>query len=186
MLVIGDASGHDVAAAARMADLRNLLRAHAVDREDSPAALVNRLERTADALALDATGTCVVGSLRRAEPAGSAWELVWTSAGHLPPVLLRAESTRLLETTADLMLGVDPHSPRQDHVLALVPGDVLVLYTDGLVEVRGVPLEERLELLRSTAHGHRGDAPDRLAELLVRTVGGEATDDVALLIVRVD
>ena len=185
-VVIGDASGHDVAAAVRMADLRNLLRAHAVDRPEPPSALLQRLERTTDLLGLDATATCVVGALRRAAGERAGWELQWSSAGHLPPLLLTSQCTRLLETTADLMLGVERGTARQDHVQPLAPGDVVVLYTDGLVEQRGVPLEERLELLRASADGHRGDSPDHLAELLLRTLADGATDDVALLVMQVD
>lgn len=184
-VVIGDASGHDVAAAVRMADLRNLLRAHAVDRHEKPSALLRRLERTTDLLGLDATATCAVGALRRAAGGRAGWELQWSSAGHLPPLLMTSQGTRLLETPADLMLGVELGTARQDHVQELASGDVVVLYTDGLVELRGVPLEDRLELLRASADGHRGDSPDLIAELLLRRLAGGATDDVALLVVQV-
>ena len=92
-----------------------------------------------------------------------------------------------LETDVDLMLGVDPASVRHDHVHLLVPGDVLVLYTDGLVEVRGRSLDQRLEQLRQVAAGNAVGHPDELVDVLLsRLDAGAADDDVALLIVKVD
>ena len=183
VVVVGDASGHDVAAAARMADLRNLLRGHAVDRQDAPADLVTRLERTAQVLGLDATATCVVGILTQQ---ASGWHLVWTSAGHLPPVHVHAGQAALLETPADLMLGVDPQTERHDHVRLLAPGDLVLLYSDGLVERRDATLGQRLELLRATVQEYAGEPPDELAEVLLRRLAEGSTDDMALLVLQVD
>lgn len=185
VVVIGDVSGHDVSAAARMAALRHTVRAHAVDRTEPPSGVVTRVERTSATLALDATGTCVVARLH---PHGDGtWRLTWTNAGHLPPLLVREGRAWFLETDVDLMLGVDPASDRHDHEHRLVPGDVLVLYTDGLVEVRGTSLDERLEQLRQVAAGNAVEHPDELADVLLSRLGaGSADDDVALLIVGVD
>ncbi len=183
VLVVGDVRGHDLAAAARMADLRNLLRAHAVDRDEAPSALVSRLERTTEVLGLDAAATCVAARLT-AGPDGT-WRLRWTSAGHLPPVLLSGGRARLLETEADLMLGVDAGSPRTDHEQVLVRGDVLVLCTDGLVEVRDASLDDGLEALRASVEAADGSGPDALAERLLIVLSGCLADDVALLVVEV-
>jgi hypothetical protein len=183
VVVIGDASGHDVAAAARMADLRNLLRAYAVDRNETPAGLVGRLDRSAAVLGLDATATCLVGRLRELD--GGRWSLTWTSAGHLPPVLLHGGRARLLDTAPDLMLGVEPSTARTDHQVELSPGDVLVLYSDGLVEVRGISLEERLEVLRGRVEDCGGDGPDLLAERLLTGLSATSADDIALLVLEV-
>jgi hypothetical protein len=183
VVVIGDASGHDVSAAARMADLRNILRAYAVDRPEPPSALVTRLERTVDILGLEGTATCLVGRLQVSD--GGAWDLTWTSAGHLPPVLIHEGRATLVTTSPDLMLGVDPGAERTDHVLRLQPGDLLLLFTDGLVEVRDVPLAERLELLRRTVEEHAGNHPDQLADALLAATGTGAADDVAMLVVEV-
>lgn len=182
-VVIGDASGHDVAAAARMADLRNLLRAHAVDRDEGPALTLSRVERTAQALGLDASATCVLAVLRPSGTGGQ--ELRWSSAGHLPPVLLHDGRAELLETDADLMLGVAVGSDRAEHGRVLVTGDVLVLCTDGLVEARDASLDDRLEVLRGVVESEGGGDPDALAEALLRELSQEASDDVALLVVRV-
>ena len=184
VVVIGDVSGHDVSAAARMAALRHTVRAHAVDRAEPPAAVVTRLERTSATLGLDATGTCVVGRLH---PHGDGtWRLAWTNAGHPPPLLVRAGHAEFLETEIDLMLGVDPTSPRHDHERRLVPGDVLVLYTDGLVEVRGASMDDRLERLRQVAARNAAEHPDALADVLLSRLGSGGAEDLALLVVQVD
>ena len=184
VVVIGDVSGHDVSAAARMAALRHTVRAHAVDRAEPPSGVVTRLERTSATLGLDATGTCVVARLH---PYGDGtWRLEWTNAGHLPPLLVRGGRASFLETSVDLMLGVDPTSDRHDHEQRLDPGDVLVLYTDGLVEVRGTSLDARLEQLRQVAAGHTVEHPDVLADVLLSQLdAGAADDDVALLVLQV-
>lgn len=184
VVVIGDVSGHDVSAAARMAALRHTVRAHAVDRAEPPSGVVTRLERTSATLGLDATGTCVVARLHA--HGDGTWRLEWTNAGHLPPLLVRGGRASFLETSVDLMLGVDPTSDRHDHEQRLDPGDVLVLYTDGLVEVRGTSLDARLEQLRQVAAGHTVEHPDVLADVLLSQLdAGAADDDVALLVLQV-
>jgi serine phosphatase RsbU (regulator of sigma subunit) len=183
VVVIGDASGHDVGAAARMSDLRNLLRAYAVDQAQPPSAVVERMDRTADTLGLEATATCV---LARLDPTGAdTWSLRWTNAGHLPPIHLHAGRATLLETPPDLMLGVDPRTRRSDQQRDLVPGDVLLLYTDGLVEVRKESLDVRLALLRETVERHADGGPDQLVDALLADLGSGAEDDIALLALEV-
>lgn len=181
-LVIGDATGHDVQAAARMAELRNLLRAVAVDAADPPASTLARLDRVVDAVAPELSGTCLYAQV--ATGAGGA-QLRWSSAGHLPPVLLRRGAAELLETPPDLMLGVRIDTARADHQRELQAGDCLVLYTDGLVEDRRSVLDERLEALRRLVETAGGDGPERLADVLVERLASRE-DDVAVLVVRVD
>lgn len=184
-LVIGDTTGHDVDAAARMAELRSLLRAVAVGPAHgaprSPAALLTELDRTASVLGAEASATCLYAEVHEV---GAELELRWSSAGHLPAILLRDGSATVLEAEADLMLGVDPTTSRADHGLPLRRGDRLVLFTDGLIETRASSLDERLALLleqvRSTAEGNL----EEVADLLVSSLAGGA-DDVALLLVEV-
>jgi hypothetical protein len=180
-LVVGDATGHDLQAAARMAELRNLLRALAVDQPVPPAQTLARLDAAADRLAPELSGTCLYAQL---ELGAARALLTWSSAGHLPPVLLRGGSAELLDTPPDLMLGVQVPASRVDHSRELLPGDVLVVYTDGLVEERHTGLDERLELLRRRVEQHGSQGPERLADLLIdELASGE--DDVAVLVVLV-
>jgi serine phosphatase RsbU (regulator of sigma subunit) len=181
-LVVGDATGHDVQAAARMAELRNLLRSVAVDRLDAPAQTLARLDAVVDRVAPELSGTCLYARLT-VGPASSRLE--WSSAGHLPPVLLRGGAAELLDTPADLMLGVRLGTARADHVRDLEPGDLLVLYTDGLVEERHAGLDERLEVLRQRVEQLASAGPERLADRLVTELAS-GEDDVAVLVVSLD
>lgn len=184
VVAIGDVTGHDLEAAARMADLRNLLRAHAVEGVGLPPdAVLHRLARTASVLGLDATATVTMGRLLRRCDGG--WTFTWCNAGHPPPVLLAGGAARLLEPSPDLMLGVEEDARRSSHVVELWPGDTVVLFTDGLVERRGVDLDDALEELRRTVEAHAGH-PDALAEHLLTRLAATAPDDVALLVVRVE
>jgi hypothetical protein len=178
-IVIGDVSGHDISAAAKMAELRNLLRALAVDRQDSPSDLIRRLERTAHQLGLDSTATCVVGQLEPA--AGGRWSLTWSNAGHPPPVLVRGGMATPLEAAPELMLGVDRRTERTDHRESLNVGDRLLLFTDGLVEEHGVSVGEGIARLLRVTETHHDRGLDSLIDRVLSVLAVEPTDDVALL-----
>ena len=179
-VVVGDATGHDAQAAARMAELRNLLRGTAVDAQQPPAETLSRLDRVIDHLTPDLSGTCVYLQL---DLVGR--RLRWSSAGHLPPVLLRNGVAELLETRPDLMLGVRVDTERADHERELQPGDVLVLYTDGLVEQRRIPLDVRLEALRQAVEAVSGLGVEQVADALVQQLPS-GDDDVAVLVLHVE
>ncbi len=178
-VVVGDATGHDAQAAARMAELRNLLRGTAVDAQQPPAETLTRLDRVIDHLAPELSGTCVYAQL---DP--TRRRLRWSSAGHLPPVLLRDGAAVLLETRPDLMLGVRVGTERADHERDLRSGDVLVLYTDGLVEERRTPLDARLEALRQAVQAASGLGVEQVADALVQQLPS-GDDDVAVLVLLV-
>jgi serine phosphatase RsbU (regulator of sigma subunit) len=179
-VVVGDATGHDAQAAARMAELRNLLRGTAVDAQQPPADTLSRLDRVIDHLTPELSGTCVYVQL---DLAGR--RLRWSSAGHLPPVLLRDGAAELLETQPDLMLGVRADTERVDHERDLQAGDVLVLYTDGLVEERRTPLDARLEAVRQAVQELSGRDVEQVADALVRQLPS-GDDDVAVLVLHVE
>lgn len=183
-LVIGDATGHDVQAVARMAELRNLLRAIAVDRAGTPAQVLTRLDEVISRVGAELSATCVLARLSR-PTADRAASLRWSSAGHLPVLLLHDGRAELLETHPDLMLGVQHDAPRADHERTLEAGDVLVLFTDGLVEDRLTSVDVGLEQLRALVEQAAVAGPEVLADTLVSRLGGGA-DDVAVLVVRVD
>ena len=183
-LVIGDVTGHDADAAAKMAELRNLLRAVACQQGPSPAATISALEETTMWLRVEAGATCLLATISPA--VNDIRQLLWSSAGHLPPLLLRDGTAQFLDTAADLMLGVEFGSPRTEHSTDLLPGDLLVLYSDGLVEDRRSHLDDRLALLGRAAAGAPTYQPDYLADWLLQEMTAASTDDVALLIARVD
>lgn len=185
VLMIGDVTGHDMRAAALMGQLRSMLRTFAWSQDESPATLLGLLDRANTGLSLGATGTAVVARLER-HPGQEGYDLTWSSAGHLPPVVLRGDnSAAYLKGQSDMMLGVRPETRRVDHRAHLDPGDTLLLYTDGLVEQREAATGTDFSTVL-TALDRYGDGPTGgLPTSLVRQVVSPQQDDVAVLAVRV-
>ncbi|WP_432510839.1 SpoIIE family protein phosphatase [Kineococcus sp. SYSU DK001] len=186
-LVVGDVTGHDRGAAVAMAQVRNVLRgvAHAVG--DSPARILRALDRAVHDLAVGTLGTAVLATVEPGPP-GTAGPRVlrWSSAGHLPPLLLHADGrAELLDREHDVMLGLNTGFDRHDHTAGLEAGDTVLFYTDGLVERRGEDLDVGLERLRRHAADLVGSTPDALCEALVERLADGREDDVALLVLRV-
>ena len=186
-LVIGDVMGHDTEAAALMGQLRTLVRAIAVDRGESPSAILSRVDHAAEALGVNTTATAVVAQVLDGGPEGGR-RLRWSNAGHPPPLLIGADGdVQLLESRADLLLGLGASEPRADHVVDLPVGSTVLLFTDGLVEGRLQPLEIGLSQLTEAARPlAQLPLPDLCERLLnhLRPLAG-AEDDVALVAVRI-
>ena len=185
-LVIGDVVGHDLHAAAHMAEVRNMLRALAWDRQEPPAEIVRRLDdvmtHTSDAPMATAVFARIEG------PDGGPWHLHWANAGHPPPLLITADGhARYLENGHGPLLGMSSALKLglewPDNHEELPERSTLLLYTDGLVERRGQDLDKGLEnLRRHAADLIDHDLEDFLDELLAR-IEPEG-DDVALLALR--
>ena len=186
-LVIGDTAGHDIAAAAEMSQLRTLLRAYAVDREERPSSTMRRLDRAMTRLGMGTLASVVLASVEPDEQRPGWHRLRWTNAGHPPPVLLHPDGrSELLATRPDLVVGVDDSRPRSDHAVRLAPGSTVLLYTDGLIEQRstGRSIDEGIDRLLDDL---RRLAALPLEELLDRLVGAGRTsrdDDIAVLGLR--
>jgi len=186
VLVIGDVIGHDSRAAAAMGQVRGLLRGIARATGAGPAALLSAVDEALDGLEVVTSATCVVARLETT-PAGGR-RLVWSNAGHPPPVLrLPDGTTTLLEgDDADLLLGIDPTARRREQSAELPPGSVLLLCTDGLVERRETSLDVGLADLRAALAEEGHLPPGELCDaLLARLVPEVSEDDVALLALRV-
>ena len=189
MLVIGDVVGHDTAAAAAMGQVRGLLRGIAFTTEQGPADVLTRLDAAIEGLQVATNATAVVGRLEqtRDERARGITRLRWSNAGHPPPMAVTPAGDVLVLSglEADLLLGIDPSSPRVESSVTLDRGATVLLYTDGLVERRGQSLDEGLERLRE-ALGELADLPlERLCDaLLDRLLPRKRDDDVAMVAVR--
>ncbi|NJP73519.1 SpoIIE family protein phosphatase [Streptomyces sp. C1-2] len=175
-LVVGDVMGKGVQAAAIMGQLSTATRALA--RLDlPPAELLRHLDDITDSLG-DTIATCLyaVCDLRRGR-------CVLSSAGHLPPVLLRPDGeAELVEVPPGVPLGVGGADFGTVEV-DLTPGTLLALYTDGLVENRGEPIDAGLTNLTRLLRGSRLPL-ERMGDMLLRTLRPEPDDDVALVLVR--
>jgi serine phosphatase RsbU (regulator of sigma subunit) len=188
-LVIGDVAGHDRDAAAAMGQVRNVLRGVAQALGKPPAAVLTGLDEALHRLALDLLATVALVTVDRAHHLlpgrGRRWKALWSNAGHPPPLLVRADgSAELLFRDSDLLVGLDPSTGRHDHAVHLSEGDVLVLYTDGLVERRGERLDASLEQLRAAAEQVGAADAEEWCDALLARVGDDPQDDIALLVVR--
>ncbi|WP_443050308.1 PP2C family protein-serine/threonine phosphatase [Streptomyces sp. NBC_00286] len=181
--IIGDVVGHDLTAAAAMAQIRNMLRALLYERRTPPSLVLDRLDDTLHAIT-DAPVT--TACLARIEPDGDSWRLHWSTAGHLPPLVVRTDGrTRYLQAEPGVPLGVDARLHRPDHTHTLAPGDTVLLFTDGLVEHPGHPLDADLDIFAATAGAHVGLPLDEFCRTLADQHPSDGHDDIALLAVRI-
>ncbi|MCC9306033.1 SpoIIE family protein phosphatase [Kitasatospora sp. RB6PN24] len=177
-LVVGDVMGSGIKAAATMGQLRTTTRALARLGPD-PADLLSHLDATTRDLGA-AMATCLIALY---DPASGRCRLA--SAGHPPPVLARpghAPRPIGLDPGPPLGVGGLPFPARD---LTLRTGDDLVLYTDGLIEVRDQDIDRRLQTLTDVLAGPRRPLEDTCDLILTALRRPDTQDDVALLIARV-
>ncbi|GAA2654546.1 SpoIIE family protein phosphatase [Streptomyces spororaveus] len=179
MLAVGDIAGHGLRAATAMVAVRNALRGLAFTGA-SAGQLMGWLNAVASADPQHSTATAVCAHYEPREGV-----LRWSSAGHLPLILLREGRAVLLETPRDLLLGAVKAVEYTETVTPLRPGDLLVLYTDGLVERRHRSLDHGVERLRRAVEGAERPGLDEMADLLLAEVRGDTDDDTSLVLLRV-
>lgn len=188
VLSIGDVAGHDLEAAAAMAQLRNLARGIAVATDQSPARILEHLDRTMEILRVETMATAVFARVEQTpeQKAAGLRSLRWSRAGHLPPVLLRPDGTaELLDEGGETILGVYRDVARTDLTVELAPETTVVFYTDGLIERRGIPLDISIEYLRSEISGLQHLDPEALCDhLLAHFAAHDQDDDIALMVLR--
>jgi serine phosphatase RsbU (regulator of sigma subunit) len=188
VLAIGDVVGHDTTAAAAMGQVRGLLRGIGFTTGGGPAEVLGRLDVAMEGLMLDTMATAVVARMEQDadDLAHGVLQLRWSSAGHLPIMVIDDEhQVTWLASEPDLMLGVDPETPRSETVTTLRRGSTILLYTDGLIERRGAHLDKGLRLLAECLASLAGlPLPELVDELLACMVTADNEDDVALIAVR--
>lgn len=178
--VIGDIQGHNATAAGLMGQVRTAVRAFTAVGQ-GPGGVIESTNRLLIDLDAEMLASCAYLHLdldtRRA---------LLARAGHPLPLLREPDGrVRALELPGGPLLGVDSKAVYPVTEVPLVPGAVLALYTDGLIERPGADLDEGLaELARRLAGA--GDGPlEEIADALMGMVGGEARgDDTALLLLR--
>ncbi|HWU07951.1 MAG TPA: SpoIIE family protein phosphatase [Streptomyces sp.] len=182
--VIGDVQGHDTHAAAVMGQLRIVLRAYAAEGHN-PATVMARASVFLHELDTDRFATCTYAE---ADLTTGVVQLV--RAGHVDPALREAGgSCHRLPVDGGLPLGLSAEFGQLEYPVSTVdldPGQTLVLYTDGMVELPGTDLDEGMRLLTATVSDGPKDLQklaDRLCEV-VDERGGE--DDMAVLLLRRD
>ncbi|WP_430781971.1 SpoIIE family protein phosphatase [Actinoplanes sp. G11-F43] len=182
LLAVGDVAGHGTHAATTMAQLRHALRALSVVTSD-PGMLLEHLNRLTCELGMDSPELAATAVIARFDPARR--ELVWAQAGHPPPLLSRGGHTGTLARPAGPMLGVVENARYGDAVTGFDSGDLLLLYTDGLVEHRRRSLDAGLDAVIATVDDAVRAAPQQpLAALLAGLRRANPDDDTCMLAAR--
>lgn len=186
--VLGDVSGKGAEAAAVSAATRYTLRALA--RPDaSPAETVGEVNaRLLAQTELERHCTLVHGHLRPSKERPFVLSVTLTLAGHHPPLVLRATGEVEEAGRPGTVLALFDDPELHDAELELAPGDVLCVFTDGLVEARRGAELFGTERVAELLHRHAGRSADELATVVLDAVrafhGDRLVDDLAMLLVR--
>jgi serine phosphatase RsbU (regulator of sigma subunit) len=182
-VVVGDVCGKGVEAAALTGMARHTLRV-SVLREPSPSGALRELNRVMLGEGSDRFCTVALGRLERSY---AGVRLTVACGGHPPPLVVRSDGGVAPVGAPGSLLGVFEHISVEDVVVELEPGDQAVFFTDGLIDARHpTPLDEvGLRRLAATCRDLPAQATvERLGEA-VADPGGEAPDDVCIVVVRV-
>lgn len=181
--VIGDVCGKGVDAAALTGLARHVLRAAAV-RETTPSAALGDLNEVLRRE--DGDRFCTV-ALGRLEPGDGSATLTVACGGHPSPLVLRRNGSVEPVGTPGTLIGVFEDVEVQDRAVELRAGDAVVFYTDGLIDPRLTEAIDDAALHALLGTCREFDAA-QIAECFRNTVadpGGQAPDDVAILVLRV-
>jgi serine phosphatase RsbU (regulator of sigma subunit)/GAF domain-containing protein/anti-sigma regulatory factor (Ser/Thr protein kinase) len=180
-LIVGDCVGHGLAAATVMGQLRSACRALLLERP-SPRIALAGLDRFAARLPGAQCTTAVCAVLNP-----ETGELVYSSAGHPPPILLHADgTTQVLEDGRTIPVGVRPDRARPEAKMLLPARSVLLLYTDGLIERRRHSLDDGIARVCALMQQNREGELEHLANQIMAELAPSDgyQDDVALLLHR--
>jgi len=179
-VAMGDVVGHGIGAASLMGQLRHAMRAYAIEGH-SPAGVLDRLAKLVRGLEGGQMATLLYLVM---DP--DKGRIRFANAGHVPPLVIAPDGeAHSLEQAHNPPLGVFDSPDHTEIAVDLAPGSTIVLYTDGLVEERGVSIDQGLEALRLAA-SQDACHPDELCERLVESMLAihAANDDIAVLALR--
>ena len=185
--IVGDVSGKGPEAAAVTALARHTLRTASMLHDD-PAANLALLDRVMAADA-DIQDFCTAFYLRMCPADDGSLDLRYASGGHLPPLILRADGT--VESVDDgrgPLVGGHTGGEFREGTRRLAPGDVMLIYTDGVTEVRVEEAGFGERELRRTLASLAGRSPEEVVEAVqqhaLELQNGEPRDDIALVALR--
>jgi PAS domain-containing protein len=178
LLVVGDIAGHGIDAVTGMVAARNCLRGLAITGA-GPAKLLGFLNSAICHLTTGVVGTVVCGLYNPSHRV-----LRWARAGHLPPVLVRGETATALPLPHGVLLGTDPDAAYEESTASLLLDDTVLLFTDGLIERRDIPIDMALEEFTRRAVSAGPSAADYVDHILAR-VTPDTGDDACLVAVRI-
>jgi CheY-like chemotaxis protein len=176
MVAVGDVGGHSLHAATIMAEVRHATRAYLAEGHP-PAAVLDRLNSLMCRLMPGETATMCLVAIDLADG-----RVRLANAGHPPPVLRTRAGVRLVPGSSPL-LGIKTRPPVETE-LTLEPDDLLVLYTDGLIETRTESIDVNISRLVDAVTKAEPDL-EAFASRLLHDVGPQtASDDIAMVALR--
>jgi serine phosphatase RsbU (regulator of sigma subunit) len=177
LVAIGDVAGHGIQAATTMARLRHALAALTITSTIEPAELLYHLNELlrADRATAD-TASAIIARYRP----GSE-ELVWAQAGHPPPLRTRDRHTVVLDRPPGPLLGAVRTPTYGTATVDVRDTDLLLLYTDGLIEERHKTTAEGLVPVMRALDNH-GAGP--IVDLVRRFRRANPDDDTCILALR--
>ena len=187
-LVIGDVCGKGAEAAAVTALARYTVRASATLHSDNPKVVLEDLNEAIRREGGEDSRFCTVLYISL-KPRPEGVKACVATGGHPLPILMRADGSVETAGRPGTLLGILPDPEIHSTEIELLPGDTLVLYTDGVTEVS--PLDDRFgpEILAEFVAGYAGrEAPEiarRIEEQVLEIGGGSVRDDVAVVVLRV-
>ncbi|MFI6642842.1 PP2C family protein-serine/threonine phosphatase [Streptomyces sp. NPDC050504] len=181
LLTVGDLTGHGVTATSTMAMLLGALRGMAV-AGIAPGPLMGHLNQLLEASAQPALGSAICC---RYEP--TTRTLSWAHAGHPAPLLFRGGAGVALPPPDGVLLGATSTAVYEQDEVPLLPGDVLVLHTDGLTRRGALDEQNVRRLLGLAPRFARARTARDCVRGIVEEFGGDVgrEDDACVLVARV-
>jgi serine phosphatase RsbU (regulator of sigma subunit)/PAS domain-containing protein len=185
LIAVGDVGGHGLEAAASMARVGNALRGLSATGQPAGQLLTWLNAVVWQEADPETIASVVIGSLDPKAPV-----LYWAQAGHPAPALIRGGSARLLSPPAGSLLGVSIDAEYEQAAEPLEPGDLLLFYTDGLIERRDQPIDDGIAALLAAAQAWAGTATSAdmradVERLLTDLAPTNPEDDTCVLVVKV-
>ncbi|MET8778186.1 SpoIIE family protein phosphatase [Nocardia sp. NPDC004654] len=180
-VVVGDCVGRGLSAAVVMGQLRSAGRALLL-RGAGPAQLLAELDTVASRIP---GAMCTTVCAAVLDPVRGL--VRYSSAGHMPPILADVDKPgRLLEGGRSVPLATFDMPRRPEATTALTPGSTLVLFTDGLVEQRGVDIDDGFAKIAAVLADTAGKLPREVADAVLSRLRPAAgyDDDVAMVVYR--
>jgi phosphoserine phosphatase RsbU/P len=178
-LVIGEVAGGGLTAAIVMGRMRSALRAYALETSN-PAEVLSRLDRKMQYFEPGALATVMYAVVQP----GLGRARV-SCAGHIPPVVAEpGRKAQLADVPVDVMIGITPgRTGRRMTIVAIPPGALFCIFTDGLVERRDRPADDGLARLCKALIPQAAESA-AAAVMAALSDAEPAPDDIAMLILR--
>jgi phosphoserine phosphatase RsbU/P len=188
---IGDVAGKGISAALLMATIQSTMRTQLSAANGSPLVRLSaaKMVATLNRQLYATTSPEKYATFYFALYDDALHTLTYTNAGHLAPMLLRGNDMQMLDSTGTVV-GAFPVATYEEKTVALEQGDVLLAYTDGIVEPENVYGEmfgeDRLkDMLVKYAKADSAELIARTMEAVVQWTGaGELQDDMTMVVAR--